>query len=223
MVSPGENYTLRVSTGEETGSFVVDLLEPEAAETFTGSGYTLQYPKNLGSAAVRIGFLANPHRVTDDTMLHYQDSIFFDDRFTRLQGIYQEPHTGTANIPGNRFTIYEPNADVHPYGTAAEGSYVQTRPVGLQGGVAQPVSVTDQLTVQRGCSWAPAATGVGTEIEQRFQAAMLNTQMEDMDLEEIKTVFYEEKLQWQLSPYVQKSNFIKTSANLTATAAPFLL
>lgn len=127
VVSPGDDFTLRLSTGTDTGSFVVDLMQPKFNENTEGvSKYALTSPEHVGTAAIRLGFLANPYQLTDDSMLLYQSSPYVDKRYTSLRGIYTEPDSGSAQLAENRFTIYEPNADVHPYGNAAEGSYVRT-------------------------------------------------------------------------------------------------
>ena len=213
VVAPGGDFTLRISTGDDSGgSFVIDLLEPEEAETYTG--YSLAYAEHYASAAVRVGFLANPVRMTDDTMLHYQSSNYFDSRFHSLNGMYHEPNTGTSYLDSNRFTIYEPNADAHPDGMAAAGAYVQTKPVALVDGVAQEISVADRLTVQKCSLWSVADTGVGTAIEQRFQAALLGMKTEGMTPDQIAAAFYGNYLQGQLSPYVNKGDFITRTGDL---------
>ncbi len=213
VVAPGGDFTLRISTGDDSGgSFVIDLLEPAFADTYTG--YSLGYADNSAASAVRVGFLANPVRMTDDTMLHYQNSRFFDDRFTSLNGLYHEPNTGTAYLDSNRFTIYEPNGNAHPNGTATSGSYMQTRPVGLVDGVPQEVSVADRLTVQTVSLWSVAESGVGTAIEQRFQAALLGMKSQEMNLNQLAAEFYSTYLQGQLSPYVDKGEFITRTGDL---------
>lgn len=215
VVSPGDDFTLRLSTGTDTGSFVLDLMQPERNETLEGfSKYVLTYPEHVGSSAIRLGFLANPYRLTDDSMLHYQNSPYVDKRYTSLRGLYAEPNSGSAQLDGNRFTIYEPNADVHPYGNAADGSYVRTMPIGLVDGVVQPVSVYDRLTVQSASRWLTLPENTASEVEQRFQAAILMKDTENMSMKEISDFFYGEYLQWQIAPYVTKGQFVKNTAPL---------
>lgn len=215
VVSPGDDFTLRLSTGTDTGSFVVDLMQPEHNETLEGtSKFVLTYPDHVGSTAIRLGFLANPYRLTDDSMLHYQNSPYVDKRYTSLRGLYAEPDSGNAQLDGNRFTIYEPNADVHPYGNAAQGSYVRTMPVGVVRGEVQPISVYDRLVVQSANSWLTLPEKTSSELEQRFQAAILMKDTENMSPEEISDFFYEEYLQWQIAPYVTKGQFLKNTVPL---------
>lgn len=215
VVAPSANYTLRLSApylsdDEIGGSFLVDLLQP----TGIGSGeteYTLTEPENAAAAAARIGFLANANRLYDDTMLHYQNSVYYDERYTGLQGLYYEPGTSGTD-PNNRFTIYEPNADLHPGGTAENGSYVETNPIAWKDGTAVTASAQDCLTVQKTSVWTK--NGPSTEIEQRFQTALLGMDLTDMEAKEMKSAFYADYLQWQISPYVTKGAFIKNTSDL---------
>ena len=216
VVAPGGDYTLRLSTpykeGDETGgSFLIDLLQPEA--TNNASGYVLNYPESKAAAAARVGFLTNPDRITDDTMLHYQHSQWFDPQYTSLNGFFFEAGT-SAELESNRFTIYEPNADFHPDGTAADGTYVETKPIALKNGVVMATSVKDRVTVQLQSSWRPADSGNGTAIEQIFQAAVLGMELSDMDEQDVADAFYGSYLQGQISPYVKKGTFIKKTADL---------
>ena len=226
VVAPEADYTLRISTpyasGDESGgSFVVDLLQPVGSNN--GTGYTLAYPEHRADAAARIGFLANPNRLIDDTMLHYQNSVYFNERYTSLQGFYYDPGIMVED-ENNRFTIYEPNADSHPDGIAIHGSYMETRPIALIDGVPVTVSIKDRLTVQKASSWTMAPNGYDTAIEQRFQAAVLGMDLKNMDRRDIKAAFYDSYLQGQISPYVTKGAFIQRTSDLykfggSATAA----
>lgn len=213
VVSPAAGYTLRLSTGDDSGgSFVVDLMQP--VSEVGKDTYQLAYPENRASTAVRIGFLANSYRITDDTMIRYKDSIYFNDQYTSLQGIYQEPNSGAAYLEGNRFTIFEPNADSHLENTGESGSYVATSPIALIDGVPTAQAVPERTTVQKTSTWAIAKTGWGTEIEQRFQAAVLNMDTAAMELSQIADAFYGSYLQGHIAPYVDKGDFITRTEDL---------
>lgn len=219
VVSPGGDYTLRVSTGDEDangGSFVTDL--PEAKKT--ADVYTLSIPEGKASAAVRIGFLANDSQLTDDTMLEYQQSGYADDRYTALKGIYMEPDSGTAYLDSDHFTVYEPNGDLHPLNPKLAGSYVQTNPLGYENGIiTENKNFSDHLTVQLSGSWAAADSGEETILEQKFQTALISWEdLEDDDITEevITERFYKNNLQGQISPFYIKGDFIGDSRNLSA-------
>lgn len=217
VVSPGGDYTLRVSTGDGTedgGSFVIDMLEVASTE----DGYTLKEASGSAAATVRVGFLANDVMLTDETMLKYQKSPYFDNRFTALKGIYTEPNAGVSYSDSNRFTIYEPNGDYHPYDDELDGSYVETKSLELVSGTIQEQerSRSDlNLTVQRRSTWAQENNSAGTTaIEQRFQTALFAKLGETMTAEERMNMFYGNYLQGQISPYVDKGAFVQKTSNL---------
>ena len=212
VVSPGGDYKLRVSTGEgtaKTGSFVIDLMMPQSE----GDTYVLKQPAGSAAAAVRVGFLANDVMLQDDTMRYYQKSDSFDSRFKMLRGVYQEPNSGTIYLDADRFTIYEPNGDYHP-ATGGTGIYQETKPLGLLNERIQEVSVQHNLTVQRQSTWAAASKGTGTEIEQRFQAALISSLAPVLEPEELGNLFYRTYLQGQFAPYVNKGKFFASTEAL---------
>lgn len=213
VVSNGGDYTLRISTGEDGGgSFLMDLPRPVAADSVTG--YALEEPNHQAAAAVRVGFLVNDIGTGDESMLCYQDSPGFDERYTSLRGFYQEPNSGSLPLSDNHFTIYEPNCDFHPAGAAQDGSYVTTQPLGITDGVITPVSVSGHVAAQLQSRWLEADNGSGTAIAQRFQAAVIGMDTDGMTNAELSNTFYGSYLQGQLSPYVKKGSFIEKTQDL---------
>ncbi len=215
VVSPGGDYTLRVSTGDEDsngGSFVTDL--PEAKNT--GDDYTLSEPDVSAAAAVRIGFLANDSQLTDDSMLKYQESSYADKRYTALKGLYMEANSGTAYLDSDHFTVYEPNGDLHPQHPDINGSYVKTKPLGYENGIiTENENISDRLTVQLSGDWAAAKNSEQTIIEQKFQTALLAwADRNELSEKEITDRFYKNDLQGQISPYYRKGDFARDSRNL---------
>ena len=149
VMSPAEGYKLRVSTGLDdpsAGSYVTELLELKETE----NGETQTEAKTGVASAVRVGFLANDLILTDDSMKKYVESPYFDERFSHLKGLYQEPNTGTAYIDANRFTIYEPNGDSHPSDLEADEQqlYLETKPLGIENNRIVE-KIPELLTVQR--------------------------------------------------------------------------
>lgn len=214
VVSPGGDYTLRVSTGdgvEEGGSFVIDLLEP------SDTGDTLEEPEGSAAATVRVGFLANDAMLTDDTMWQYQNSRYYDSRFKALKGIYQEPYSGAAYLDTDRFTIYEPNGDYHPENKDLNGSYVQTKPLEMVGDIIQEREENLNLTVQRRSTWAiPEEESGITALEQRYKTARFARLGANKTTSEWMDYFYGSYLQGQLFPYVEKGKFVEWTKNLTS-------
>lgn len=214
VVSPANDYKLRVSTGVDEmdgGSFVIDLMEPVAVD----SGYELKPSGGNAASAVRVGFLANDLIMMDNTMQYYMESPYYNSQYSSLKGLYQEPNTGTAYLTANRFTIYEPNGDHHPEDEALDRTYVETKPLGLVGGEIQEQQTRSNLTVQKKSTWTTAAGSNATAVEQRFQTALYaGTWKGVSDTQEIADLFYGRYLQGQISPYVQKGGFVQRTDNL---------
>lgn len=205
VVAPDANYTLRISAGDETGgSFLVDLPQPVE----NGTTYTLTDPVRMASAAARVGFMADSAVCTDDSMLYYKDSEGFDSRFNQLRG---------SDIPSEesaRFTIYEPNGDYHPSNTESDGTYIPTKPVGLQNGTITEVSVMDRVTVQKNSTWAVTENGTDKVISQIFETFITGRDLTDANENTLKDGFFNRYLQGQFGTYVNKGLFIKRSADL---------
>lgn len=213
VTSPGADYTLRLSTGNDSGgSYAVGLMQAEESE----SGYTLVPKGDQAVSSVRVGILANPDRILDNNaMLLYQSSPTFNSQYSKLRGSYMEPGGGMVYSSGYRFTIYEPNGDFHPNTALAEdGTYVITQPVGLVGGVPAQVSVEDKVTVQKRSAWTMAPGGDETQLEQRFQTALLDPSYQGLTAAEITQQFYDKYMGGLLSPYISKGQFVKRTGNL---------
>jgi len=217
VVSPGDDYTLRLSTGDGFGgSYVVGL--PQAVRS--GEGCALSDAGNGAAACVRVGMLADPGYITDNNaMLYYQNSGGYNTQYHRLRGSYAEPGAGAAESTQYRFTIYEPNGDAHPAYENADGDYWITQPLGLVDGAAVPVTAGGNLTVQTQSSWAAAQLGQGTQLEQRFQTALFEPSFQGLSDEEVTAKFYADYLGFQLSPYVSTGKFIKNTQNLYNSAS----
>lgn len=212
VTSPGEDYTLRVSTGEdESGSFVIGL--PRAEET--ENGYTLVADDGNVASCIRVGFLVNSDDIIDNTMKVYQNEPSFSQRYRKLRGIYTEAGESRVNSDDYRFTVYEPNGDARSNQTAVEdGSYVLTEPIGLVDGQVRTVSIRERLTVQKRSVWTDSLVGTGTQLEQRFQTALMDPKYQKLSAEEVTQKFYKDYLSNQVSPYVERGAFVRSTQNL---------
>lgn len=222
VVSPGGDFTLRVSTGVEDpddandssggGSFVIDLMVPEETE----NGYVLTQPKSNGAGAVRVGFLANNLSLVDETMQRYIDSDYFDERFIKLKGMYQEPNSGTAYLEANKFVIYEPNCDFHPTDAQLDGSYVETKPLTLVNGNIR-AQRAQNITAQKKSTWVPSQKDpAAMAIAEEFHAPRMVQNWDDRSVDEVLNLFYGNHLQGQLARYVNNGGFIGSTKNLNA-------
>ncbi len=214
VVAPIDGYKLRVSTGVDSiGTYVIDMIGLEQ----TDDGYTLTNVNAQTAASVRIGFLVNENTVMDNSMLHYSSSDGFNNRYSKLQGVYSDPGFSPLYSDMTSFTIFEPNADLHPHpvmdsqgNLVEDGQYVVTSPVGI-GPVA--TSVSNRLTVQLKNTWI----GAGEEplIAQMFQTFLRERNLETENAASLEESFYSKYL---LYPYLNKGKFVTNSAALYAAA-----
>lgn len=221
VVAPVDGYKLRVSTGDDGngGSFVIDLLEPEAITENGISVYTLTKENAQAAASVRVGFLINEDTVLDNSMQYYTQSGDYNQKYHRLQGVYSEPGISAHGF-NTSFTIYEPNGDLHPTtvldpgGNLIEnGQYVVTNPLGDGG---YETSVKDRLTVQLTTSWM--RIGDDTAINQMFRTYSAGKDFSGETTQTLKDKFYIDTLQYQLHTFVNKGNFLSNTANLYTVA-----
>ena len=214
VVSPAD-YTLRVSTGESnsgSGSFLIELMSPVKDEN---GKYVLEKTSGHAAASARVGFLVCQDLVSDETMQQYQASAAYKDTYTALKGMYQQPGEDTLYTSGNRFTVYEPNADLHPDGWP--GVYYITYPVGYQGGSAVYADMAGKLAVQFTSDWKTPAQTTGITLEEAFATWKFSAiDPENQTVDEIKENFYTKYIQKQLLPYVSMGQFVKLSSNLFA-------
>ena len=216
VVSPGSEYKLRVTSGDENGgSFLIGLPYPQESPAGV-SGYVLSDAGDSAAASARVGFLVNRETVQDGSMLAYQRSVSYSEQYTRLLGVYQEKGESVATYE-NLFTIYEPNGTLHTAESGAEnGSYVVTSPLQYSYGAVEPTDVSSILTVQKANTWTAAEDGNGIMLDRIFQTAL--TGKEISSAKQAFSVFYEDYLQGQVAPYVTKGEFFTNTSNLYALA-----
>lgn len=218
VVSPRSDYVLRVSRGDENGgSFALELMSPAAVDG-NGDGtpevYRLVETTGSAAASLRIGFLVNEADADSDAMACYLRSGYAASDVTTLRGVYQESKDGMSYEAFDRFTIYEPNADKHPFGI--DVTYSMTLPLAVMGNTVMPVSIADRLTVQLTNRWRMVTDMDGIALEQMFQTAIAGKTYGSLD--EMKTAFYHGYLQGQFAPYINTGAFVKRTADLYAMA-----
>ena len=215
VVSPGADYELRVSRGDDaSGSFLLELMNPtEVAGAENSDGYTLMETSGSIASSARIGFLVDHNVVTDDTMLYYSSTPGYSREYSKLKGNYQNQGEDIKYSSQYIFTIYEPNGDLHPYGE--NGTYTVTTPIAWNGGDAELADISDRLAVQLSNKWKD---GENAEyyIEEIFQTAIAGRNFSDAD--EAKSYFYDEYLQGQVLPYVDKGSFVSSTSELYSNA-----
>lgn len=214
VAAPAEDFKLRVSTGNEqdsSGSFVISRMEPVADENGI---YTLVAADDAAAASVRIGFQVNQNWADQTDVQNYVGSKGYDNRFTQLMGLYQEP--GKQATAESAFTIYEPNGNLHPE-DLEDSSYYITRPLGVVEGVVAPTDLS-RLSVQLANRWITDKSGTSTLLEQEFTTAFFGQNLSDVSPEEMVTRFYKKRLQGLYASYIDRGGFVKNTNNLYAAA-----
>lgn len=209
VVSPGADYDLRISRGDDgDGSFVIELMEP-VQDGNASDTYTLTDTSGVVASSVRVGFLVDHNTVMDDTMLHYAESGNCPPEYTSLRGSYQEVGEHIKYSSAYNFTIYEPNGDLHPNGI--NGTYTETRPIAWDGGDAVLADIRDCLTVQTTNKWSVGETA-DYYLQEVFRAATVGKSYSSAT--EAKNDFYRKYLQGLVHPYIDQGQFIANTATL---------
>ena len=212
VVSPRSDYTLRVSRGDDNGgSFVLELMPPENSGE---QGYVLLQSQGNAAASVRVGFLVDDSPAADLAMGYYHSSFYYVSDYDMLKGNYRDPQDTYWFDNDYRFTIYEPNADLHPNGTG--GEYVVTSPVAWNGETAVLADVRSHLTVQLTSAFRGRGSLNGIAFEDVFEAWKTGKDLNDMTPEQVGTAFYRDYLQYQVMSYVNKGQFLKKTSDLYA-------
>ena len=220
VVSPGDNYKLRVSTGgkEENGSFVISRMEAVENED-ARYGYDFKVLNEATASSVRLGFLASNDWCTYNDNLSYNGSSEYDSRFSFLKGRYLEKGSTVAfSADNSKFTIYEPNADYHISEKYNKAYYRITKPIGVVNGELKEVNVSDRLTVQLNSQWRTDFEGTGILMEQLFQTFIAGKDLSGKNAAMLTEEFYEMSIQNVIYPYVDRGYFIKRTESLYSAA-----
>jgi len=203
VVSPGSDYTLRMSAGDDNGgSFLIELMK--AVDNGDGT-YALTETEGHVASSARIGFLVSADPVEDMTMMLYQQSPLFSSRFSTLRGRFTDDGE-TWLSSSYKFTIYEPNGDLHPNGT--NGTYTVTTPLGLKGNTVTTLDIRDRLSVSMTNRWKQT----GVRLEDIFTVALTGKTVSSAA--EAEEVLYYRYQQGQVMPYVERASFLKNTAAL---------
>lgn len=212
VVAPGADYQLRVSSGDGTGdggSYVIQMPEVEKqADTYTLTD------SNGAAGAVRIGFLVNGETAVDSDMQSYVRSEAYSSRFSsQLRGRYAAKGQLAQAVQAqtNRFTIYEPNGNLHADGS---GDYYITSPLQVADGSIIAATVSNRLTVQMENTWKLASNGTQTILQQQFATALAGKDLLGETEISLQSYFYEERLQGLMSPYLTRGGFVTQTQGL---------
>lgn len=211
--------TVRIATGtsaqDTAGSFA--MARPKIVSDGNGN-YSVSPEPSAAAASLRVGFLADGQTTSDAAVFAYVHSAAYNKDYHTLKGVYQNRGEQADTETAARFTIYEPNGDLHPQG---ETGYRITKPIGLAGTQPTEMDVTDRLTVQLASSWT--LDGEETKISQALAAALLQANRANTTLESEQVVsdyLFDTYLQGQLEGYVTTGGFVKRAADLKEGSAP---
>ena len=218
VVSPGSEYLLRVSMDRKSGEGSSLLELPRAVDDDSKiSGFALTNCSGYVQSIARVGFLVNRDTARSLDMQAYTRSDKYDSRYNKLLGVYKRSGDASLILNENRFTIYEPNGLFHVAPGLDQGDYSVTSPLGYDI-FAHRISEADisgSLTVQTNSVW----TSLNNErrIDQIFQAGVSG--VSDLTSENAAYHFYNNYLQWQITPFISAGEFVTNTASLYANAS----
>lgn len=216
LVSPGSDYNVRVSMDSklQQGSYLIELPSAEA----TDDGYTLTQPQQVAAASARVGFLVNSDTSADGDLLAYSQSDGYEERYRTLLGVYRQPDEEVDPTRTSGFTIYEPNADLHPNDAAEDGAYTVTHPLRYDPSDRhiEEAERVDNLAVQLASAWQTTGDATALRLEQIFQAAIAGKN--GLTAQSAQEYFYRDYLQGQVEAYLSAGRFVQDSEALTASA-----
>lgn len=196
VVAPAAEYTLRVSTvPENSNTYVLSVPKPVEAEN---GGFELDSGNAVTEACLRVGFLTNNTVLGTPSMLSYTQSERYSDRYRSLRGEYE--NISTSGEGQFKFTIFEPNADLHPTDELLNGAYITTEPIVSQDGSV--ADIRDRVTVQRHSSW-------NRTLHESFAAVGQGIDSIDGALNLFKNDF-----EGRLSGYAESGSFVSSTRGL---------
>ncbi len=212
MVSPGSSYDVRVSTDVKSGQGSALAELPRVTED---GALTLSAPQNIVAASARVGFLVNQDPAGTGAMQAYTESADYQSSYKKLLGVYQNPGEDSDPVRQNTFSIYEPNATVHPAENTEDGTYLLTRPLRylpFQKKIEETALDPAILSVQKENSWKENEQGTGTVLEEMFQAAL--AKKPDLKKDTAGSWFYGTYLQNRPEQYLTSGVFLPDTAAL---------
>lgn len=218
IVSPGSDYEVHVSTDSNTnkGSYLIGL--PDVVKN--DEGFSLVYPDSHAAATARVGFLTNDSISSSESMLSYTQSPVYNSDYKKLLGIFSEKGEAYSETENYKFTIYEPNATLHPSDEIADGIYVTTKPLQYykpNNIIIESHGVSDRVCIQTTNVWQLSEDVF--RLDQIFKTAVIEKQ--DLNASQAKNYFYNDYLQWQISSYINTGLFFRNTQSLYSRADLF--
>lgn len=142
----------------------------------------------------------------------------YEERYRTLLGVYRQPDEAVDPTRTSGFTIYEPNADLHPNDAAEDGAYTVTHPLRYDPSDRhiEEAETVDNLAVQLASAWQTTDDGTAFRLEQIFQAAIAGKN--GLTAQSAQEYFYRDYLQGQVEAYLSAGRFVQDTEALTASA-----
>ena len=227
-VSPARDCVLRVSTGEDDGSYVINMPVVEKND----EGYSLNIENNSAAAYTRVGFLVNTDTQVNNSMNEYVTQPQYDEAYKKLKGVYREKGEDGNIVSKTTYTVYEPNCDWHPVITGAgiytnvgvlakgvtNGDYVVTSPLERIGNIHILGDLGKKVTAQKTTSWKTESAGVTVQSLFDRYIESLGETVENYSRVQLTKMFYENRLKAYSSRYLSIGQFLPNTTALYAAA-----
>lgn len=227
-VSPARDCILRVSTGEDDGSYVINMPVVEK----TDDGYVLNTENTAAAAYTRVGFLVNTDTQVNNSMNEYVAQPQYNEAYKKLKGIYREKGEDGNIASKTTYTVYEPNCDWHPVITGAgiytnvgvlakgvtNGDYVVTSPLERMGNIYILGDLDKRVTAQKTTRWKTEDAGITVQSLFDRYIESLGETVEDYSRQQLTKLFYENRLKAYSSRYLSIGQFMPNTTALYAAA-----
>ena len=218
IVSPGNDYYLRVSTDVNTGagSFVAEHPKAAADENAV-SGFSLNVPDDYTASVARVGFLTSEDTASTESMLEYSRSPRYEARYRSLGGVFNEPGEAISDPASYRFTVYEPNGTRHPWDPSEEGDYIITEPLALDQTTSAIYrkDISQILTVQENSTWKEINGEY--QLNEILQTALMGKS--GLTPSGAERELYARYLQGQVGGYINSGRFFRSTSTLYSIAS----
>lgn len=229
VVSPARDCVLRVSTGDDEGSYVLNMPSVKKSEKNGQTVYSIDTSEKGASAYTRVGFLVNEDVQTDGSMNRYVEQPQYNSAYNKLKGSYGQKNQDGNMAGKTTFTIYEPNCNSHPVltgagvytnvgvqaGAVSHGDYVITSPLSRIGNIHILGDVAKQVTAQKETVWN------SEKLKGRFETFLefSKEKIEGMDEKQLSAAFYTGWLKSNCDDYITIGKFISSTTSLYAKAS----
>lgn len=229
VVSPSRDCVLRVSTGNNEGSYVISA--PTVIKE--GETYSLNLESNNAASYARVGFLVNEEVQTDNAVMEqYVSQPQYNEAYKKLKGIYAAKGEQASVDSNTKFTVYEPNCDWHPVQTGlglntgigqmtaemSNGDYIFTYPLHKIGNIHILGDLKYSVTAQRTPQWTTVDGEPFIYRQFEYFLEFMGDSIDDYTEEEILNKFCNSWMNGYYGKYLTMGKFVTKTSELYAAA-----